>query len=307
MASLEDEKMAREEPVLSIICAGARPGKWGNLCDELKVQNVPFEICMVGPTPPEGYVPPWFHYWYSQVKPHQAQVAAACHARGKLLCYFNDDWIIKGANGLGKLVNEWHAQNDEQAIVAPHMEGSYPYLSFAEKGGPLLPFGDVFSREMFLKRGGWDQRFIGIYASNDYAIEMQQAGKPVKIMWDHLLNEISEGNLWDKLWEHDRSFLDWLWMHNYTVTTPRERSFDNPLKPIREQRRIPVLGYDLSRNDLLYVHQGPHGKWQDTCHDCWEHKRFPCEHVTQPAPDKTLEEYVVEWEAQPEPVKKKKK
>ena len=291
MASLEDEKMAREEPVLSIICAGARPGKWHMLADTLKVQQVPFEVVMVGPNPPEGSIPPWFHYWYSQVKPHQAQVAAATVARGRLLCYFNDDWIIKGVNKLGELVQAWDALNNEEAIVAPHMSGSYPYLSFAsDKMGPLLPFGDVFSRKVFLARGGWDRRFIGIYASNDYAIELQQRGRPVKIL-DHLfLDEISTGSLWDDLWEQDRSLLDWLWMDGYELTRPRERTFDRPLRPIRKTRRIPVKGYQLNgtKKEMFYQHQGRHGKWQDSCYECWMSKMWPCEHVKPLDPDKDL-------------------
>lgn len=303
MASLEDEKMAREEPLLSIICAGARPGKWSGLCDSLKVQQIPFEIVMVGPNQPEGYVPPWFHYWYSVLKPHQAQVAAATVARGKLLCYFNDDWVIKGTNSLGRLVKEWEACGNPQAIVAPHMSGSYPYLTFVdEKKGPLLPFGDVFSREEFFRRGGWDRRFIGIYASNDMAIEMAQAGHPVKILFDLPLDEISEGSLWGDLWEHDRSFLDWLWMDGYEVRNPRERTFDNPLRPIRKTRRLPVAGYDLNAKDIFYKHQGPHGKWQDLCEDCWMNHRPTCDHVPALAPDLPLEEAVKVWS---EPVKKK--
>lgn len=297
MPSLDDERMAREEPVLSIICSGNRPGKWSKLCDSLKVQQIPFEIVMVGPCPPEGYVPPWFHYYFSVLKPHQCQVAAATKARGKLLCYFNDDWIIDGVNTLGRLVDAWEQCGDERAIVAPHMRSSYPYLSFAsEKMGPVLPFGDVFSRQLFLERGGWDKRFIGIYASNDYAIEQQQKKIPVKLCYDIVLDEISEGSLWGELWEHDRSFLDYVWMQGYEVLTPRERTFDVQLRPILKARRLPVVGYDVSAQDLLYTHQGPHGVWQDQCEACWAARQGDCLHVPQLPPDLPLHEAVQVWE-----------
>ena len=272
-------------PIMSIICGGNRPHSWSALIDALKVQQTPYEIVMVGPNPPVAWVPEYFHYHYSNVKPHQAQVAAAVLAQGRLLCYFNDDWVIKQPNALGQLVDEWDKCGDEEAIVAPHMSNSYPYLSFAtDKAGPILPFGDVFSRENFLKRGGWDTRFIGIYASNDRAIEMQQKGKPVKICYNIVLDEVSVGSLWDELWQHDRSYLAWLWMEGYELTTPRERDFDVPLRPIRKVRRVASTPYDLTRDDLLYVHQGPKGKWRDSCKNCWELHKI-CDHVPPPAVD----------------------
>lgn len=295
--SEHDDQMAKETPILSVICAGKRPSGWGRLCDSLKVQTIPFEVVTVGPYPPESWVPPWFHYWYSQVKPHQAQVAAAVLARGRLLCYFNDDWILQKPDTLGAIVREWDQCGTAHAIVAPHMSGSYPYFSFAsDRQGPLLPFGDVFDRETFLARGGWDRRFIGIYASNDYAIEQQAKKYPVKILWPWLLDEICTGSLWNDLWEHDRSFLDYLWMDGYEPIRPRERTFDRPLRPIRATRRLPVWGYDVSAPDLLYHHQGCHGKWQDLCEDCWRTHCPACPHVPVLPPEEDLSLLVREWE-----------
>ena len=269
-----------DDPVFSFICPAARPHNWAKIVDQVKVQQVSFEWVFVGPNPPVTTLEPNVRYVYSQIKPHQAHMLAATLARGKLLCYWNDDWTMQIPLSVTRLVQEWEALHDEEGIVAPEMTGSHPYLFFAKREGYVLPFGDVFSKEAFLRNGGYDKRFIGIYASNDYAIRMQAAGHPVKILANIPLIETGANGLWDELWDHDRSFLDWLWMEGYRWTMPRDRTFDNPPKPLLKVRHVAVESYDWTREDFAYVHQGPHGRWRDTCRTCWEGRVFPCAHVS---------------------------
>jgi hypothetical protein len=242
----------------------------------LSANDLPFEIVMVGPFAPSTKMPENFKFVFSETKPHQRQMIATKFAEGALLCYFNDDWKIPRPNGLRELVDAWEACKDEDAMVAPLMPFSHPYLSFSTPTGYILPFGEVFSKKAFLKNGGFDTRFVGIYAGNDYAIRLQAAGKPVKILPEPAVTEHREGRLWGMLWEHDRAFLDWLWMDGYEVKRPRVRTFDEPLLPLRKRRKVPVQAYDLDREDLLRVNQGPvvlSDRWRNLCADCFAQRK----------------------------------
>src|SRR3990167_8399994 len=116
---------------VSLIGSGKRPHLWHAMVDSMKVQTVAFEWVISGPHPPVRDMPKNFTYIYSVLKPHQKHVITAKAARGRLLVYWNDDWMLHqgpiadqhhpatNRSALQTLVEAWDALKDDDGIVAP--------------------------------------------------------------------------------------------------------------------------------------------------------------------------------------------
>jgi len=237
------------------ICATAyRPQNWLRLYKSLGQNLIDFELIFVGPNKPKYVLPSNFKFILSNVKPAQCYEIALRNSSGNFILHVADDLEFLSPNPLDKLYEAYDNSISKDIIVTPTLYENGVCLRHAhyydvnDLNSPSLPSASFFSKHLYNKLGGVDKNFIAVMFDIDIAMRLYEIGGKI-ILTDVIYNEdkktSSGSDLCGEYWNHDRGYLDKLWMENGKIT---------------KNRKYRVELFLDSR--ISEVSQGPRGRWR---------------------------------------------
>lgn len=240
-----------EKPIISLFGPGIKTDLWMRLYASLISNKVPWELILVGDHQPDFELPENFRFIYSKVKPAQCVEIGARHSIGELIMSMGDDLIFSDG-ALDDLYRQFTSLADDKTIVscrfffAGHEQTARNHYFQGQTNTPILPFGALLKRDLWMRLGGLDRRFIASFYDFDMAMRIYEVGGQTIISKDAVTNEVHKGpRLVLEYGEpFDRPLLHSFWVKDGRIVKNRL----SPLEPFTD-------------DDILTVSQGNKGRW----------------------------------------------
>lgn len=215
------------------LCASAiRTSHWLNFYHSLLSNNISFEVIFVGNVRPDFALPNDFRYIYSNTKPAQCYDIAFRNATGELIHWTADD-ATYSEGALDKIYDFYKSFNNDKLIVALRtvedgvdITEGHRFIYKANNTPRMAPFG-VMNRELFIKLGSYDKRFICGQSENDIVMRIYEIGGRLEIcnnvsVFVHHVKIHSSGTLIrGNNYMEDRKVLESLWVKDGTIQNKR--------------------------------------------------------------------------------------
>jgi len=248
-------------PFFSIISSAIRTENYKRFYNSFSQNSkTPFEIIFVGSHPPTEFIGEHFNYIYSTVKPSQCVEIGARKSKGKYIISTNDDHVFSD-NILDELYHEISTTDTDHYLVSFTERPSYRIGSTPKEPKILktqnyhgLEFGECacFPRDIWMKLGGMDKKFIYSFYDIDLQFRCFEYGLHLKLLTHIYFREIlpatneSNNQLFQKYKKYHNSLLDFLWL--------------GPNFKVRKKRLYPVESFD--NYNILTISQGEKGQWE---------------------------------------------
>ena len=182
--------------VFSVIASAVRSHFYEEFYNCLNEDNkIPFEIVFAGDSPPKKVMPDNFRYIETGVKPIQCFEITARHSVGEYILMIGDDFLFN-KEFLNKMYSHIERNKNEKVIIAPrYNKGSKKIKCVDEavpskddnpvffnkkiKGSPLIGITAALRRDLWHEYGGYDNRFLGVFADCDMRMRFLEKGYKV--------------------------------------------------------------------------------------------------------------------------------
>lgn len=190
-----------EKPIISLVCAAIRDYRYKAYYDSASFGNkVPFEVVFVGNKPPKEKMPDNFRYIETDVRPTQCYEIAIRNAHGQYANFIPDDFIfpLNYLNNLYKYTVILDMNKVLLSVRCCHPNGrkrnrenidhGMVFDSFA-KNSPFCGLDPLFRKDIWIKLGGFDRRFLGDWAMMDMQQRFYEYGMNPFVIPECILGE----------------------------------------------------------------------------------------------------------------------
>ena len=244
---------------VSIIIPTKSQKNWYKLIKNFKSKIIETEIIFIGPITSNHFKNiPNVKIITCYLKPVQCLEIAARYASGNYIQQFADDCELIGSDDpIGELYKL--AKKNPKNLISckysvdrkPCNENEYNY--FPWDNSTKLPIAALIKKEM-CNNNFYDAGFIAVLADIDLYLRIINSGYKIKYS-NIFINENKQinkmNNLLPTYWDHDRKYLDSLWIKNQNIPLENRKLTDTRKKIFTK----------FSKN-YLYFPSKPTGKWK---------------------------------------------
>jgi len=254
-------------PKIDIFCSSNRPQLWPLFCRAINRNNTKYKLIVVGPIEPDFILPEHVTFIYSTVKPAQCFHVASTHCHEKYILGIADD-VYFYSRALDYMVDSfYYVYHPNKAIVSAYYTKHGMHM-YHNPDAPVMPFGNLMTKEFWDEIGGIDRNFVGMYWDADIAMRAKhqfngqilvcrKAGAIDDLTrfyrtktenWGSLTAKSTRDfDLFNKLWHDGKG-------GNITQGIHLNAN-------VRHERTRPAELFE-ERDDILTVSQGPKGQWK---------------------------------------------
>jgi len=244
------------KPIISLFGSAIRTDLWLRLYASLMNNLVPFELVLVGDHKPDFELPHNLRFIYSPVKPAQCFEIGARYSLGGLIIPIEDAFIFSDG-ALDSLYKQFTSLINDKTIVSCRYflsgndcTGNCHYF-WGQPSSPIAPVCPLIKKDLWMKLGGADRRFITSYFDVDMAMRIYEIGIEAIINKDAYVEEVHKPTklqarrLVEEYGFHfDRPLLDSFWVKDGKTVKTRL----SPVQPFAD-------------DGILTISQGAKARW----------------------------------------------